>query len=73
MNKANGKITRRELLAGSAAAGGLAMLGSPTITMAQAAAGANNAVTAPMDDLAGLLRGDLIMPGHGGYDEARQV
>lgn len=73
MNKANGKITRRELLAGSAAAGGLAMLGSPTITMAQAAAGANNAVAAPMDDLAGLLRGDLIMPGHGGYDEARKV
>jgi len=73
MNNANGNITRRELLAGSAAAGGLAMLGSPAISFAQAAGSASSAGASQLDELAGLIRGDLITPEHGGYDEARKV
>ena len=73
MDKSNGNISRRELLMGSAAAGGLAALGSPIISFAQAAAGGSGAGASPLDDLGKLLGGDLITPEHDGYDDARKV
>lgn len=73
MKKASGSISRRDLLVGSAAVGGLALLGSPKISFAQTAGGSSAAVASELDDLAGLLRGDLILPGHDAYDESRKV
>ena len=70
MSKPDLQISRRELLLGSAAAGGLAMLGSPAVSLAkQAAAAAAN----PLEGLAGMLRGALITPDHERYDESRKV
>jgi FAD/FMN-containing dehydrogenase len=69
MHKPYGNLTRREILKGSAAAGGLALLGSPVFSFAQQAA----ADSSPMDELARLLRGDLITPNHARYDEARKL
>ena len=73
MKKASGSISRRELLVGSAAAGGFALLGSPKISLAQAAGSSSAAVTSQLDGLADLLRGDLIRPGHDAYDQSRKV
>jgi len=72
MNKWTADITRRELLIGSAAAGGLAALGSPAIGFAQVAA-AGEMTASPLDELGDLLRGELITPAHDGYDESRKV
>lgn len=58
---------------GSAAAGGLAMLGSPAISFAQGAATASTVDISPLDELGNLLGGDLITPAHDRYDEARKV
>jgi FAD/FMN-containing dehydrogenase len=68
-----GNITRRDLLVGSAAAGGLAMLGSPAVSFAQAASSVSPANASQLDGLAALLRGDLITPGNDRYDESRKV
>ena len=73
MNMANGNITRRDLLMGSAAAGGLAMLGSPAISFAQTAGSASSVGASQLDELAGLIRGDLITAEHDIYDELRKV
>ncbi|MDH4055910.1 MAG: FAD-binding oxidoreductase [Gammaproteobacteria bacterium] len=73
MKKPSGKISRRDLMMGSTAVGGLALLGTPGFSFAQAAAAASAAPSSNLDDLAGLLRGDLILPHHDGYDEARKV
>lgn len=59
------------MLMGSAAAGGLAALGAPVISFAQAAASATEA--SPMDDLRKRLGGSLITPDHDAYDNARQL
>ncbi len=73
MNGSIRSITRRDLLVGSAAAGGLAMFGSPAISFAQAPGSTSSAGASRLDDLAGLIRGDLITPGQDRYDEARKV
>jgi FAD/FMN-containing dehydrogenase len=73
MNKTSGSISRRELIVGSVAVGGLALLGTPKVSSAQTAVGAGTATASGFDDLAGLIRGDLILPEHDGYDEARKV
>ncbi|MDH3531923.1 MAG: FAD-binding oxidoreductase [Gammaproteobacteria bacterium] len=73
MNNTNGSITRRQLLMGSAALGGLAVLGSPRLSIAQAAAAASGTGAAPLDELAGLLRGSLITPASDDYDDARKL
>jgi FAD/FMN-containing dehydrogenase len=69
--KSGGGITRRELIKGSVAAGGLTLLGTPAITAAQQAA----AVTppSPYADLADRLGGNLITPDNDRYDNARKV
>ncbi|NQV87157.1 MAG: FAD-dependent oxidoreductase [Woeseiaceae bacterium] len=73
MKKTSGSISRRDLLVGSAAVGGFALLGSPKISFAQTAGGLSAAAASGFDDLAGLLRGELILPGHDAYDESRKV
>lgn len=71
MNKSFGKISRREMLMGSAAAGGLAALGAPVISFAQSST--STAAASPWDDLTARLGGNLITPEHDAYDEARMV
>jgi FAD/FMN-containing dehydrogenase len=71
MNSVIGNITRRELLVGSAAAGGLAALGAPAISLAQVAVSTES--VSALDELAGLLRGELIRPESAAYNEARKV
>jgi FAD/FMN-containing dehydrogenase len=73
MKNASGTISRRDLLVGSVAAGGFALIGSPGIAFAQAAAGTSSAAASRLDDLAALIRGDLIRPGQDRYDEMRRV
>jgi len=73
MKKTSGSISRRDLLVGSAAVGGFALLGSPKISFAQTAGGLSAAAASGFDDLAGILRGELILPGHDAYDESRKV
>ena len=73
MNRSGGSISRRELMVGSAAAGGLALLGAPEISFAQTASDVGTTAASGFDDLAGLIRGDLILPGHDAYDESRKV
>jgi len=75
MPKFDGGITRRELIQGTVAAGGLALVGSPTLVRAQqsAPAGTVGAKPKPYADLAERLRGSLITPGDAGYEEGRKV
>jgi len=56
---------------GSAAAGTLAMLGRPVISLA--AQGSGVAPLNSFDGLTDLLRGDLSTPDDGRYDDARMV
>ena len=58
------EFTRREILKGSMAAGGLAAIGSPLVSAAQGAS---------LDDLAERLQGPLITPSHDNYDQVRSV
>ncbi len=60
-------LTRRELLKGSAAAGGLAMLGSPAVVFGQQAGGS------PFGSLAESFGNRLVTPGHDDYDSARSL
>jgi FAD/FMN-containing dehydrogenase len=71
MNKS--RISRREILKGSAAAGGLAIFGSPTIAFAQAAASAGSAGSSLLGELGDLIGGELITPGDEAYDQARKL
>lgn len=71
MYKPDGRVSRRDLLLGSAAAGGLAMLNLPAISFARQAAATSTAN--PLQGLADMLRGDLITPDQEHYDEARKV
>lgn len=73
MKKSNATLSRRELLMGSAAAGGLAVLGSPRFSFAQAATAAGTAATAKLAELEDILRGDVILPGDTAYESSRQV
>ena len=73
MRNSNGRITRRELIKSSVAAGGLAIIGAPSISAAQQAAATTTAGTAPYSDLAERLGGSLITPGNERYDDARKV
>jgi len=75
MPKFDGGITRRELIKGTMAAGGLAMVGTPTLVSAQETATAAVAAAEPKPyaDLAERLRGSLITPGDAGYEEGRKV
>jgi FAD/FMN-containing dehydrogenase len=73
MKKTNATISRRELLKGSAAAGGLALLGSPRMSFAQAASASSTAANTKLAELEDLLRGEVILPGDSAYDSSRQV
>lgn len=73
MKRSTHSVTRRELLLGSAAAGGIAALGAPAMSLAQAAAAAPEMAAKPYDDLRKLLHGELITPADSAYDESRKV
>ena len=73
MNNSAARITRRTLLARSAALGGLAMLGSPSVLLAKDSVAAGEASPGALEDLEGRLRGDLITRADSRYDMARQV
>jgi FAD/FMN-containing dehydrogenase len=73
MNRISGNISRRELLLGSAAVGGLTMLGSPVVSLAQQTGSASNMGASPLAELGDRLGGSLITPADDGYDEARKV
>jgi len=68
MNRIAGKFTRRQLLAGSAALGGLAAIGAPVATLARQAARASK-----FESLAERLQGNVILPSDEGYEQARRV
>ena len=71
MNKRSSGITRRQLLQGSAAVGGLTAMGTPIISLAQAAASSGEG--APFADLDAMLRGSVITPDNDRYESARRV
>jgi FAD/FMN-containing dehydrogenase len=73
MHKNGGNISRRELLLGSAAVGGLTMLGSPAASLAQVSGLASQPGVAPLADLGDRLGGQLITPADDAYDQARKV
>jgi len=73
MKNSGGNITRRDLIIGSAAAGGLAMLGTPALSFAQATAGTGSAGASGLEDLGDLLGGNLITPTSEAYDSSRKV
>lgn len=65
------RMTRRSILAGGGALGGLAVLGTPSLALgAEATAAASNGA---FEDLAGRLRGPVVTPGDADYDAARHV
>lgn len=72
MTKFDGGVSRRDLIKGTMAAGGLALLGSPTLASA-ANTGSAAAEAVPFADLARQLRGGVIAPGHARYDASRKV
>ena len=49
------------------------MVGSPAISFAQAGGSTASSGASKFDDLATLLRGELITPEHDDYDKSRQV
>ena len=73
MSKFDGGITRRELIKGTVAAGGLALVGSSAPARGQQPPAAGAAKPEPHADLAKRLRGGLITPGHARYDAERKV
>ncbi|MGI9270601.1 MAG: FAD-binding oxidoreductase [Woeseiaceae bacterium] len=76
MTKFDGGISRRDLIKGTVAAGGLALAGSAAGASAQqsGAAPATVATTPrPFADLAERISGRIIAPGHVRYDAARKV
>ena len=75
MSKFDGGITRRDLIRGTVAAGGLALVGSSAVARAQQTGTAASAAAkpAPHAGLADRLRGRLITPGDAGYDDGRKI
>jgi len=75
MPKFDGGISRRDLIKGTLAAGGLALTGSSAPAGAQQTATATTVADKPIShaDLAGRLRGRLITPNDAGYDAGRKV
>lgn len=73
MNSSDGNITRREVLMGSVAVGGLAALGAPGLTFAQEAVSGGSAGTSEFGELSDLLSGELITPANSAYDDARKL
>ena len=71
MNKRSSGITRRQLLQGSAAVGGLTAMGAPIVSLAQAAASGGEA--APFADLDAMISGSVITPDSDRYESARRV
>ena len=64
------KFTRRAVLAGSAALGGLAAVGTPLSVLARQAA---SATASRFDGLAERMRGTVIVPSDDRYDDVRKV
>ena len=64
-------ITRRALLRATAAAGGLAAMPASAVFGLEPVS--RSAELPRLDDLAGLLRGELVTPGHEKYDALRRV
>jgi FAD/FMN-containing dehydrogenase len=73
MGKKSGLVTRRQLILGSAALGGAAMAGSPAALFAAETATAAATAAGPLDELRGMLGGELVTPADSGYDSARQL
>jgi FAD/FMN-containing dehydrogenase len=75
MRNRDGGITRRDLIRGTVAAGGLALAGSPAVAAAQqsGAAGTTAAGARSHADLAKALRGPLITPNDTLYETARKI
>lgn len=71
----DGGISRRDLIKGTVAAGGLALVGSSTVASARqtAAADAVAVTPKPFADLSERIRGKVIAPNHVRYDAARKV
>lgn len=72
MKTNTGTLTRRELLIGSAAAGGLLLTGASATSVAKVVDGTATAMPG-LADLAKRIRGELITSSHSKYDEARQL
>jgi FAD/FMN-containing dehydrogenase len=70
MSNDHGGITRRELIKGSVAAGGLTLIGTPVLSVAQQSAAST---PSPHAELAERLSGSVITPGDERYDDARKV
>jgi FAD/FMN-containing dehydrogenase len=66
-------LTRRELLAQGAALGGVAMVASPALLFAQEAGSTGVTAAGPMDELRAMLRGAVLTPEDGAYDDARKL
>jgi FAD/FMN-containing dehydrogenase len=66
-------ITRREFLRGAVAAGGIAAVSAPVACFGLEAVPARSANTPRFDDLAKMLRGELVTPAHASYDALRNV
>ncbi|MGD8580303.1 MAG: FAD-dependent oxidoreductase, partial [Lysobacterales bacterium] len=73
MNDSTFSLTRRNLLLGSAAIGGSALVGSPSLLLAAGEAAAAAPATHALDELGKMLGGELILPTDASYDEARKV
>lgn len=75
MSNFDGGITRRDLIKGTVAAGGLALAGSSAVagTQQSGVTGTTAAGPEPHADLAKRLRGGLITPGHARYDAERKI
>lgn len=74
MSKFDRGISRRDLIKGTVAAGGLALVGSTSGTLAQASASVDTGATPqPYADLVKRMRGTIIAPGHALYDTERRI
>ena len=70
MSNSDGGITRRDLIKGSVAAGGLTLVGAPAISVAQQAAAS---MPQPYGDLAEKLSGSVITPDDERYEASRRI
>lgn len=73
MTDFDGRISRRDLIKGTVAAGGLALVGSTAVASVQEYAATTAATPKPFADLAKRINGQIIAPGHVRYDAARKV
>src|SRR5690606_13801325 len=65
--------SRRQVILGGATAGAAAAVGSPALAFAREATSAPTPGTHSLDELARKLAGELIVPSHETYDQARQL